>query len=162
MRALIVDDDETFCQLLAETLERQGMEVEWTTESPTGYELAFRRHYDLCILDVRMPLLDGITCLNRIHHRHPDVKVVMLSASEDPMLMELLSMAAGPVAPIGDGPLIKAEGGDDGLDWAAVAEQCGHEGHQIGGFLEPVERGVAGGGEGAAASGASGQSCARG
>src|SRR3954453_13257795 len=76
-------------------------------------------------------------------------------AAEDPMPMELLSMAAGPIAPIGDGPLIEAEGGDDRLDGTAVAEQCDHEGHQIGGFLEPVERCVASGGEGAAASGAS-------
>jgi hypothetical protein len=30
---------------------------------------------------------------------------------------------AGPVAPVGDGPLVEAEGGDDGLDRAAVAEQ---------------------------------------
>jgi hypothetical protein len=74
---------------------------------------------------------------------------------EDPMLMGLLVMAAGPVAPIGDGPLIEAEGGDDGLDGAAVAKECDHEGDQIGGFLEPVERGIASGGEGAAAGGAS-------
>ena len=39
---------------------------------------------------------------------------------EDPMLMGLLAVAAGPVAPIGDGPRIEAEGGDDGLDGAAV------------------------------------------
>mgnify|MGYP003429393401 CR=1 FL=1 len=32
--------------------------------------------------------------------------------SEDPMLMELLAVTAGAIAPIGDGPLIEAEGGD--------------------------------------------------
>ena len=36
--------------------------------------------------------------------------------SEDPMLVELLAMAAGPIAPVGDGPLVEAEGGDDRLD----------------------------------------------
>jgi hypothetical protein len=75
--------------------------------------------------------------------------------SEDPMLMELLAAAAGPIAPIGDGPLAEAEGGDDRPGGTAVAEQCDHEGDQIGGFLEPVERRVASGGEGAAASEAS-------
>ena len=64
-------------------------------------------------------------------------------------------MAAGPIAPIGDGPLVEAEGGDDRLDGTAMAEQGDHEGHQIDGLLEPVERGIAGGGEGAAAGGAS-------
>ena len=101
-------------------------------------------------------------------HGHPepagdrlDVQFVGLDmaqldlTSKHPMFMAPLTMAAGPIAPIGDGPLIEAEGGDDGLDGTAVAEECDHEGHQIGGFLEPVERGVMSGGEGSAASGAS-------
>ena len=37
--------------------------------------------------------------------------------------MDGLSMAAGPVAPVGDGPLVEAEGGDDRLDRAAVASR---------------------------------------
>ena len=49
--------------------------------------------------------------------------------SEDPMVREPPSMAAGAIAPIGDGPLIEAEGGDDGLDGTAVAEECDRDGH---------------------------------
>src|SRR5947209_6721106 len=71
------------------------------------------------------------------------------------MLMEPLAMAAGPIPPVGDGPLVEAEGGDDRLDRAAVAEERDHEGHQVDGSLQPVERGVASSGEGAAAGGAS-------
>ena len=62
-----------------------------------------------------------------------------------------LAVPAGPVAPVGDGPLVEPEGGDDRLDRTAVAEQGDHDGHQVDGLLEAVERGVAGGGEGAAA-----------
>ena len=101
-------------------------------------------------------------------HGHPeppgdrlDVQLVGLDVpqldlpSEDPMVVELAGVSAGPVAPVGDGPLVEPEGGDDRLDRTAVAEQGDHEGHQIGGLLEPVERGVAGGGEGPAAGRAS-------
>src|SRR3954454_6373529 len=76
-------------------------------------------------------------------------------ASKDPMLMEELTMAAGPVTPVGDGPFVEAEGGDDRLDGTAVAEEGDHEGHQVDGLLEPVERSIAGGGECATAGGAS-------
>ena len=38
MRVLIVDDDETFCQLLAEVLENKGMQVVWTTDGLAGFE----------------------------------------------------------------------------------------------------------------------------
>ena len=71
------------------------------------------------------------------------------------MLVEPLTVAAGPIAPVGDGPLVEPEGGDDRLDRTAMAEQGDHEGHQIDGLLESVERSIAGGGEGAAADGAS-------
>ena len=38
VRVLVVDDDETFCQLLAEVLESKGINVAWTTDGLEGYE----------------------------------------------------------------------------------------------------------------------------
>ena len=49
MRVLIVDDDESFCRLLAEILERKGAEVSWTTDSLEGYEMSYQQRYDLFI-----------------------------------------------------------------------------------------------------------------
>jgi DNA-binding NarL/FixJ family response regulator len=39
---------------------------------------------DVVVLDISMPQLDGLACLDQIRKRHPDVKVVILSASADP------------------------------------------------------------------------------
>src|SRR5512135_1440079 len=64
-------------------------------------------------------------------------------------------MTARPILPGGDRPLIEPEGGDDGLHRTAVAEQGDHDGHQVDGFLEAVERRVARGGESLAAGEAS-------
>ena len=47
------------------------------------------------------------------------------------MLVDVLAVPAGPVAPVGDGPLVEPEGGDDRLERAAVAEQGEHEGDQV-------------------------------
>ena len=49
--------------------------------------------------------------------------------------MEALAVSAGPVLPVGDGALVEAEGGDDGLDRAAVAEQGDDADDQSAGFL---------------------------
>jgi DNA-binding response OmpR family regulator len=57
VRVLIIDDDRTFCELLAETLEEKGIEVEWTTDGFGGYEMSLDQPYDLFILDQRMPLI---------------------------------------------------------------------------------------------------------
>jgi DNA-binding NarL/FixJ family response regulator len=42
---------------------------------------------DLVLLDVRMPHVDGLACLDEIHSRFPEIKVVMLSASTSPELI---------------------------------------------------------------------------
>src|SRR5262245_57297675 len=70
---------------------------------------------------------------------------------KDNLLVQLLAVSTGPVPPGGDGPLVEPETGDDGLHRTAVAEQRDHERHQVERFLEAVERGVAGRGEGLAA-----------
>ena len=51
MRVLIVDDDEIFCQLLAEVLQNKGMQVVWTTDGLSGYEKSVYESYDLFIFD---------------------------------------------------------------------------------------------------------------
>jgi DNA-binding NarL/FixJ family response regulator len=43
---------------------------------------------DLALLDMRMPGMDGPTCLERIRNRHPDIKVVILSVSTDPGIIQ--------------------------------------------------------------------------
>jgi DNA-binding response OmpR family regulator len=58
MRILIVEDDKTFCEFLAEVLRGKGHDVDWTTHSLQGYKMSLRKHYELFVFDVRMsPLL---------------------------------------------------------------------------------------------------------
>jgi hypothetical protein len=72
---------------------------------------------------------------------------------KDDMLVEALAVSAGPVSPVGDGALVEPERDNDGLHRTAVAKEGDDDRHQVHGFLEAVERGVAGGGEGLAAGG---------
>jgi DNA-binding NarL/FixJ family response regulator len=55
-----------------------------TAEATKVLPLVAELRPDVVVLDVRMPQLDGITCLKRIRAGFPDVVVVMLSAAEDP------------------------------------------------------------------------------
>ena len=71
MRILIIDDDETFCHLLVEILEEMGMPAVWTTNGLTGYEMMTRDDYELCIIDVRMPLVLGTDLAEAIREDHP-------------------------------------------------------------------------------------------
>jgi DNA-binding NarL/FixJ family response regulator len=50
--------------------------------------LVSQTHPDLALLDLRMPEMDGLACLDRIRKEHPKVKVVILSVSTDPEVVQ--------------------------------------------------------------------------
>ena len=77
MRVLIVDDDETFCQLLAEVLQDNGMQVVWTTDGLAGYEMSSQQVYDVFIVDVRMPLILGTELAEALKKDHPRAKIIL-------------------------------------------------------------------------------------
>jgi DNA-binding NarL/FixJ family response regulator len=84
-RVLLVDDHRLMLEAVRFALEEDGdfEIVGATTESTKVQGLVAELRPDVVLLDVRMPQLDGITCLKRIHAAFPEVVVVMLSASED-------------------------------------------------------------------------------
>ena len=83
MRILIVDDDETFCQLLAEILEGRGIQVTWTTDGIAGYERSLYESYDVFIVDQRMPLVLGTELVEDIKKDNPKAKIILISAFAD-------------------------------------------------------------------------------
>jgi DNA-binding response OmpR family regulator len=88
VRVLIVDDDETFCQLLAEVLEDKGIQVVWTTDGLAGYEKSLYESYDLFILDERMPLVLGTELVEDLQRDNPQAKIILISAFADETLQE--------------------------------------------------------------------------
>lgn len=88
MRVMIIDDDETFCQLLAEVLENKGMQVVWTTDGLSGYEKSVYESYDLFILDERMPLVLGTELVEGLKKDNPQAKIILISAFADEALQK--------------------------------------------------------------------------
>lgn len=90
MRVVIADDHRLVLDGIRRALEADG-DFEIVGETQTGTQvlpLVERTRPDLVLLDVRMPHMDGLACLDEIHRRYPDVKVVMLSASSSSELVE--------------------------------------------------------------------------
>ncbi|HSE88285.1 MAG TPA: response regulator [Candidatus Binatia bacterium] len=107
MRVLIIDDDATFCELLAEILEEKGVEVEWTTDGFGGYEMSLYQPYDLFILDQRMPLVLGSELAEYLREDNPKAKIILTSAFAD--------QALGDIARSIDSPLLSKPFGADRL-----------------------------------------------
>jgi DNA-binding NarL/FixJ family response regulator len=90
MRVLIADDHPLILAGIKQALESdEGFEV--VAETQIGSQvlpLVSRTKPDLALLDMRMPEMDGLTCLDRIREQHPTVKVVILSVSTDAELIQ--------------------------------------------------------------------------
>jgi DNA-binding NarL/FixJ family response regulator len=86
MNVLIADDHPLFLAGVRDLLGREeGFEVIGEARyGPEVLPLVSRLHPDLLLLDLRMPGLDGLACLERVRARHPKLKVVVLSMCSEP------------------------------------------------------------------------------
>ena len=86
IRVLLADDHRLILEALERTFDEvEGIEIVGTAnDGRQVVPLITRTNPDLVLLDMRMPEMDGLTCLERIRKQHPRVKVVMLSAFDDP------------------------------------------------------------------------------
>ena len=79
MRILIVDDDEELSGLLTELLVREGFRVDTQNDGRRGLAAALNGGYDLMVLDVMLPGLDGFEILRRVR-REARLPILMLTA----------------------------------------------------------------------------------
>jgi DNA-binding NarL/FixJ family response regulator len=90
MRVLIADDHPLILAGIKRALEDDD-QFEVVAEARVGSQvlpLVSQTHPDLALLDLRMPEMDGLACLDRIRKEHPRVKVVILSVSTDPEVVQ--------------------------------------------------------------------------
>jgi DNA-binding NarL/FixJ family response regulator len=82
LRVIVADDHRITLDGVRRTLDAvEDIDVVGTASSGSQVlPLVKRTNPDMVLLDIRMPGIDGITCLDLLRRNHPDVKVVMLSA----------------------------------------------------------------------------------
>ncbi len=79
-RLLLVEDDTSLGYLLTEYLKMKGMDVLWVQRAAEVMPLLEEQVFDLLILDVMMPDLDGFTLGGQIHERFPRIPFLFLTA----------------------------------------------------------------------------------
>jgi len=85
MRVLLVDDEEQLVSTLAERLQIRGIDARWVTSSMAALELVETETFDLAILDVKLPKMNGLELKKRLQTLHPEMKFLFLTGhgSED-------------------------------------------------------------------------------
>jgi DNA-binding NtrC family response regulator len=79
IRLLMVDDEERFLATLKKRLEMRGLEVTAATNGADALEAAAATSFDIALLDLKMPGMDGEEVLARLKERDPHVEVVILT-----------------------------------------------------------------------------------
>jgi two-component system, OmpR family, response regulator len=80
--ALLIDDDRRLFELLGEYLGASGIRLEHASSGPSGLVALASGGFDLVLLDVMMPVMDGLEALRRIREKDA-VPVIMLTARGD-------------------------------------------------------------------------------
>jgi len=83
MRILVIEDEPRIRAFLTRGLAAEGFDVEGSGDGESGLECSLRKSYDLVILDLLLPGLDGLSVLTELHRRRPGLPVLVLSARSD-------------------------------------------------------------------------------
>jgi DNA-binding NtrC family response regulator len=78
-KILLVDDEERFRTNLARMLAAEGFEVTTRDSGQGALDELAHRPYDVILLDMRMPAMNGLETLAAIKEEHPDTEVIILT-----------------------------------------------------------------------------------
>ena len=80
MKLLLAEDDATLADALGAQLRQAGFEVEVAENGAVAEYLLLRQPFDLGVLDLGLPMVDGLTVLKRVRAAKPDLPMLVLTA----------------------------------------------------------------------------------
>ncbi|MBO7538549.1 MAG: response regulator transcription factor [Bacteroidaceae bacterium] len=80
LHILLCEDEESLGMLLREYLQAKGYDAELYLDGESGYKAFMRSKFDMCLLDVMMPKMDGFTLAREMRMQNPDVPIIFLTA----------------------------------------------------------------------------------
>jgi DNA-binding response OmpR family regulator len=83
IRILYVEDEQSIQDLVSTHLTLQGFEVRRAANGEEAIRLLEKESFDLVLLDIHMPKMDGLEVLRYIKIRHTDVRPIMLTGADD-------------------------------------------------------------------------------
>jgi DNA-binding response OmpR family regulator len=83
MRILVTEDEPRILSFVTRALEAEGFLTDGAEDGARALELAQRERYDLVVLDLLLPRIDGLSVLRQLRHDNPELPVVILSARSD-------------------------------------------------------------------------------
>ena len=80
---LVVDDEPSIRQVCSQVLAREGYQVDIATNSKIAQEILEMRKYDLCLIDIRTPAMNGFELFHWLEDNHPEQAECVIFTSGD-------------------------------------------------------------------------------
>ena len=80
-KVLIVDDEKDFLDIMAERMGARGVQVSTTTSAENALKMVIKETYDVVIMDLMMPEMDGFKALKLFKETRPDLPIILLTAN---------------------------------------------------------------------------------
>jgi DNA-binding NarL/FixJ family response regulator len=98
IRVLLADDQALFAESLKSVLELKYADIEVVGIAQDGseaVEYAYNKSPDVILMDIRMPIIDGVEATRMIHEKHPESRIIILTTfDDDEYVQEALSFGA--------------------------------------------------------------------
>lgn len=82
MRILLIEDEKKIANFIRRGMKEEGYTVDVANDGETGYFLASTEEYDLIVLDLMLPKMDGITVCKRLRDDKVSIPILMLTAKD--------------------------------------------------------------------------------
>ena len=79
MKVLLVDDEKEMVAALAERLSLRNVDAEWVTNGKDAITLLGENHFDVLVLDVKMPGMGGLETMEELQKINPESRVIFLT-----------------------------------------------------------------------------------
>ncbi len=143
VKILVIDDEKNILVTIRHALEPKGYEVHTTTTGEEGLRMAAEENFDLLLLDLKLPGIDGVEVLRQLEQRSRRSQVIVISAfgtvtnAVEVMKLGALDFIEKPFAPrelrdavrnVLSRPAPGTDPGNDYNGWIALSKRCAAEG----------------------------------
>jgi DNA-binding response OmpR family regulator len=98
-KILVVEDEPAICQVCLRTLTADGFEVDIAVNGAIARDMLSEKDYDLCLVDIRTPIMNGKELYKHILDEHPEFKGKVIFTTGDVLDEKLLSLLNGSERP---------------------------------------------------------------
>ena len=92
-RIIVIEDEGILCKVLVEILLRRGHEADSAQSGEKGMEMLRQEPFDVALVDIRLPDIDGLDLAREIHLEFPNTRIILMSGGSESQDEEYREMA---------------------------------------------------------------------